>query len=304
MAGWDVHTHLVPPTVLGSAERGEHGLSVSDGFLVVDGGARLPLRRLGSPDALLDWVSAQGLDGAVVSVPPPLFRYGLEPAWADLVNAGLRELSDRFRVLGHVPLDSPRLAADVAAKLISGGGFSGLALGTLSTSPGFASPELDPLWQILGEAGAFVLLHPGHCPDPRLEPYYLANLLGNPYETAVAAAGLIFGDVLGRFPGIRFCLCHGGGVTAAVVGRWQRGVDTSRPGIGPVRPSSAVRQFYVDDLVHDPAMLRLVLDTFGEDRVLAGSDWPFPMGSDQVDAARAVLTERLTRPGDPVRLAE
>jgi aminocarboxymuconate-semialdehyde decarboxylase len=157
------------------------------------------------------------------------------------------------------------------------------------------------VWERLDAAGAFVLLHPGASPDGRLAPYYLANLLGNPYETALAAAGLVFGDVLGRFGGIRFCLCHGGGVTAAVAGRWQRGHDTARPGIGPLRhpPSAALRRLYVDDLVHDPEMLRLVESTFGADHVLVGSDWPFPMGCDAIDSDRATAqadrTSRLIR---------
>ncbi|HCU51013.1 MAG TPA: aminocarboxymuconate-semialdehyde decarboxylase, partial [Micromonosporaceae bacterium] len=70
----------------------------------------------------------------------------------------------------------------------------------------------------------------------------------------------------------------------------------------PVRtPREAMRGFYVDDLVHDPEMLRLAEATFGEDHVLVGSDWPFPMGCDTINTtratARATQTERLTRPG-------
>lgn len=297
MTGWDVHTHLVPPTVLEAARRNESGLSVDDGDLVVDGRTRLPLRRLGSPDALLAWVDAQGLDGAVVSVPPPLFRYDLSPEWADLVNEGLRQLTGpRLRVLGHLPLGDAAAPA-VAESLAGEGVFSGFALGT-----GPAYTGLEALWEVLDAVGAFTLIHPGHNPDPRLEPFYLANLLGNPYETAVAVAGLVFGDVPARYPGIRFCLCHGGGVTAAVAGRWQRGVDTDRPGLAPMGlpVAEAMRRFYVDDLVHDPAVLTLLGETFGAERVLAGSDWPFPMGADGLDpdrtAARAAVSESLTRP--------
>jgi aminocarboxymuconate-semialdehyde decarboxylase len=184
---------------------------------------------------------------------------------------------------------------------VAGGGFSGFALGTLTSSPGYAAPELDRLWSVLDAVGAFTLIHPVESTDDRLQRYYLSNLLGNPYETAVAVAGLLFADVLGRFPGIQFCLCHGGGVTAAVAGRWQRGIDTARPGIEP--PSTpvakALRRFYVDDLTHDPAVLGLLAETFGAERVLAGSDWPFPMGCDQLDqvrtAARAQATDLLTR---------
>jgi aminocarboxymuconate-semialdehyde decarboxylase len=198
-------------------------------------------------------------------------------------------------VLGQLPLHDPA-AATVAKALAGEGVFSGFALGTA----GFGG--LDEVWQVLDALEAFTLIHPGHSPDKRLSAYYLSNLLGNPYETGLAAAELVFADVPGRFPGIRFCLCHGGGVTAALAGRWQRGIDTARPGIEPpsLSVAEALRRFYVDDLVHDPAVLALLQTTFGADQVLAGSDWPFPMGSDQVDpgraAARSTVCEQLTRP--------
>jgi aminocarboxymuconate-semialdehyde decarboxylase len=291
MAGWDVHTHLIPPTVLSAAHRGEFGLSVESGSLIVDG-QRLPLGRLADPAALLHWVAEQELDGAVVSVPPALFRYDAGVEWAELVNQGLRELATpQLRVLGQLPLLDPAAPA-VAASLAREGVFSGFALGTPSYE------GLDAVWQVLHSLEAFTLIHPGHSDDKRLDSFYLTNLLGNPYETGLAAATLVFADVPGRFPGIRFCLCHGGGVTAALAGRWQRGIDTARPGISPpsLPVADALRRFYVDDLVPDDAVLELLGSTFGADRVLAGSDWPFPMGSDSVSAARAVAAGALTAP--------
>ncbi|NUR93934.1 MAG: amidohydrolase family protein [Kribbellaceae bacterium] len=291
MAGWDVHTHLIPPTVLAAAHRGEFGLSVDSGSLVV-GGDRLPLGKLADPAALLHWISEQSLDGAVVSVPPALYRYDAGLEWTELVNQGLRELATpQLRVLAHLPLLDPA-APGVAARLAGEGVFSGFAIGT----PSYAG--LDPVWRVLDAAGAFTLIHPGASDDKRLDSFYLSNLLGNPYETGVAAASLVFADVPGRFPGIRFCLCHGGGVTAAVAGRWQRGIDTARPGVRPVSlpVAEALRRFYVDDLVHDDAVLELLTSTFGAERVLAGSDWPFPMGSDEVSAARSAAAGDLTPP--------
>lgn len=291
MGGWDIHTHLIPPTVLSAAYKGEFGLSVDSGSLVVDE-ERLPLKRLADPAALLHWIDEQDLDGAVVSVPPALFRYDAGVEWAELVNQGLRELATpQLRVLGHLPLLEPE-APSVAASLAAEGVFSGFALGT----PSYAG--LDPVWRVLDEIEAFTLVHPGHSDDERLQSFYLTNLLGNPYETGLAAASLVFADVVGRFPGIRFCLCHGGGVTAAVAGRWQRGIDQARPGIiAPSLPvADALRRFYVDDLVHDEGVLELLGKTFGAERVLAGSDWPFPMGSDGIVAARATAADELTRP--------
>ncbi|TCC66349.1 hypothetical protein E0H73_05545 [Kribbella pittospori] len=291
MGGWDIHTHLIPPTVLSAAYKGEFGLAVDSGSLVV-GEERLPLKRLADPAALLHWIDEQDLDGAVVSVPPALFRYDAGVEWAELVNQGLRELATpQLRVLGHLPLLDPE-APSVAASLAGEGVFSGFALGT----PSYAG--LDPVWRVLDEIEAFTLVHPGHSDDERLQSFYLTNLLGNPYETGLAAASLVFADVVGRFPGIRFCLCHGGGVTAAVAGRWQRGIDQARPGIvAPSLPvADALRRFYVDDLVHDEGVLELLGKTFGAERVLAGSDWPFPMGSDAIAAARATAADELTRP--------
>ncbi|TCC49839.1 hypothetical protein E0H75_16105 [Kribbella capetownensis] len=291
MAGWDIHTHLIPPTVLSAAYKGEFGLGVDSGSLVA-GEERLPLKRLADPAALLRWIDEQDLDGAVVSVPPALFRYDAGVEWAELVNQGLRELATpQLRVLGHLPLLDAE-APSVAASLAGEGVFSGFALGT----PSYAG--LDPVWRVLHEIEAFTLVHPGHSDDERLQSFYLTNLLGNPYETGLAAASLVFADVVGRFPGIRFCLCHGGGVTAAVAGRWQRGIDQARPGIvAPSLPvADALRRFYVDDLVHDEGVLELLGKTFGAERVLAGSDWPFPMGSDGIVAARATAADELTRP--------
>jgi aminocarboxymuconate-semialdehyde decarboxylase len=291
VAGWDVHTHLIPPTVLSAAHRGEFGLSIDSGWLAIDG-HRLPLKRLADPAALLQWIADQELDGAVVSVPPALFRYDAGVEWAELVNQGLRELvTPQLRVLGQLPLLDPSAPA-VATALAREGVFSGFALGT----PSYAG--LDPVWQVLHELEAFTLVHPGPSDDERLESFYLSNLLGNPYETGVAAASLVFADVPGRFPGIRFCLCHGGGVTAMLAGRWQRGVDQARPGIEPLSlpVAEALRRFYVDDVVHDDAVLELLTRTFGAERVLAGSDWPFPMGSDAVSAARSAAAGELTRP--------
>ncbi|HET6989163.1 MAG TPA: amidohydrolase family protein, partial [Kribbella sp.] len=85
---------------------------------------------------------------------------------------------------------------------------------------------------------------------------------------------------------------------AVLAGRWQRGVDQARPGIEPLSlpVAEALRRFYVDDLVHDDAVLELLTKTFGAERVLAGSDWPFPMGSDAVSATRSATAEALTRP--------
>jgi aminocarboxymuconate-semialdehyde decarboxylase len=295
--GWDVHTHLVPPAA-----------------------DRPALPELGDAGALARWVASAGLTGAVVSPPPPLYRPDLSGIgrrrWVAAVNDGMGELcaehSDALVPLAYVPAEAPAEAVRVAQAL--GEGWAGVVAGTDLAGGVYSSPEYDPLWDLLSDRGLPLFVHPGHCPDPRLEPFYLTNLLGNPYETTVAAAHLVLGGVLERFPTLRVVLAHGGGAVAALAGRWQRGADTDRPGLHRLElaPGEAVRRFHVDSLVHSPAALRLVREVVGPDRVLLSTDWPFPMGADsieldglsvpearavRVDNARRCFGDRLSRTG-------
>ncbi|MFX6949903.1 amidohydrolase family protein, partial [Acinetobacter baumannii] len=73
-----------------------------------------------------------------------------------------------------------------------------------------SDPSYAPLWRALNEASAFLFLPPGESCDARLDPFYLANLLGNPTETAVASAHLVFGGILERHPRLTVCLAHAG----------------------------------------------------------------------------------------------
>jgi aminocarboxymuconate-semialdehyde decarboxylase len=187
----------------------------------------------------------------------------------------------RLLPLGYLPLEHPELAIAEYERLRHRPvvGVCGSAGGA---SVSLAEPRFDPLWRALDRDGRMLMLHPGSSPDPRLKAFYLANLLGNPAETALAAAQLIFGDVLARYPAMRVLLVHCGGAVPAMIGRWQRGYDTSRPGIKPLLepPSEMVRRLYVDCLAHDPLLVRHSVAVFGEDKMVLGSDWPFAMGLD------------------------
>lgn len=264
----DLHAHLGPTLPAGTAE------------------PRVPpdLRR---PEALLEHLDRLGLERAVVSIPPPFYRQDLRSddaaAWVTAVNDGLGELAAgerRFSALAYLPLEHPALARREIDR-VEGSDFVGFTASAGGRSVSLADRSLEPLWDALDERGAALLLHPGEPPDPRLEPMYLSNLLGNPFETTLAAAQLIFGDVPARFPRMRVVLAHGGGAVAALAGRWQRGVDTERPGLSPLTegPLQALKRFYVDSITHHPAVTELVRRVIGADRVVFGSDWPFPMGS-------------------------
>lgn len=295
--GWDVHAHLVPEALRSEAGAGRLGLAIEAGRCHLDGAPIAGALDVGTGE-LVEWLDSRGLAGAVVSVPPPLYRHRLPRAdaseWASLLNSGLDELvgaaPERLRALAFLPLSAPEEAAREAESR-TGRSWVGFLVGTSAPGRTLADPALEQLWSVLDERGSFVFVHPVDHPDERLDRFYLRNLLGNPVETGLAAASLVFSDAVARYPRIRFCLAHGGGVTSVLSGRWERGHATSRPGIGSLTlsPAQALARMFVDSVTCSRPALELAIDTFGVDHVLLGSDWPFPMGDEDPVAALSDL---------------
>jgi aminocarboxymuconate-semialdehyde decarboxylase len=261
-------------------------MSIVSGELVT-GTQHLQLGRITEPRQLLERFDNDSLDGGIVFIPPPLFRTDLngndQRAYAEALNDALLDAcslaSSRLRPLAYLPLEEPRVARELA--LAVGPEWAGVMAGTDLRGRSYADPGFDPLWQHLESCGLPLFIHPSASSDPRLENFYLGNLIGNPFETTTACAHLVLGGVLQRFPGLKVVLAHAGGCIAALAGRLQRGKDTDRPGLpsGLEDPLDLVRRLYVDSIAHSDALLRLVIEVMGEERVLLGSDWPFPMGT-------------------------
>jgi aminocarboxymuconate-semialdehyde decarboxylase len=113
-----------------------------------------------------------------------------------------------------------------------------------------------------------------------------------PHETAVAAASLAFGGVFKRHPKLKVCLAHGGGAFPTLLGRLTHAFEV-RPDLCQQccqdPPGAFLRQLYLDSLVHDPDMLKLIVNKFGSDRVIMGTDYPFPLG--EIDAPGGLIEE-------------
>jgi aminocarboxymuconate-semialdehyde decarboxylase len=299
----DVHAHLIPV--------GHEAVTRAEGVswdpetkqLAIDGHG-IGIKALFHPEALIAWMDGQGVERAWISVPPPTYRPGLAAAqaaiWTRALNQGLVAIAasypDRLEPLFHLPVAHPELAATIVRERAA----SGAARFSMSAGePGLmlSDASYGRLWQALDEAAAFLFLHPGEGCDGRLDPFYLHNLLGNPSETAVAAGHLVFAGILERHPCITICLAHAGGAVPAVAGRWQQGFETGRPGVDREveAPALALRRFCVDCIAHDGALLDLAASVFGPDRVVFGSDWPFPMGMIKPHEQLAGLAESRRR---------
>ena len=118
-----------------------------------------------------------------------------------------------------------------------------------------------PVFEAIDGLGLPLFLHPVHVVDPeRLARYYLTNLLGNPMESGIAAAHLIFSGVLDRFSNLDVCLPHAGGVFPYVVGRLQHG-HSVRPEMAhrdrDKGPMEYIRRFHYDTVSHSGEGARL-----------------------------------------------
>jgi aminocarboxymuconate-semialdehyde decarboxylase len=239
--------------------------------------------------ARLELMAASGVDMEVLS-PPPFMAFAdiAGPEAARLLREQNEAISEvihqypaSFRGLGMAPLQDAESAMQEIAYLMDTLGLAGVEILTQVAGKNLDSPDLAPIWQELDDRHALVFIHPlDVLGAERLTHYYLRNLLGNPVETAVALASLMFGSVFERFPHIRFLAAHGGGVAPFVIGRWEHGTQV-RPELEllPISPLTLLRHVYVDSIVHGAAQLRYLIDVLGADRIVLGSDTPFDMGT-------------------------
>lgn len=143
-------------------------------------------------------------------------------------------------------------------------------------------PIFYPLWEEVVRLGCALFVHPWDMgTEARLQKYWFPWLLGMPHETSIAIASMVMGGVFKKFPQIRVCYAHGGGCFPYLIGRISHGFR-ARPdlcqGECEEDPASFLGTFWVDSLVHDEDILQLLLKKVGEDRIILGSDYPFPLG--------------------------
>ena len=241
-----------------------------------------------SLDDRLAVLDAQGIDMQLVAPPPPQCYYQspVEHAVAGsrMVNDGLAawvgQRPDRFAGLGTVPFQEPEEAVAELTRAVSVLGLKGVMLLTNCDGEEIAADRFRPFWAKAEELGAIVMIHPnGFTEGKRFEEYYFSNVIGNPLETTVALHYLIFNGVLEAYPDLKIIAVHGGGYLPAYSGRidhaWGARKD-SHAGL-PKPPTEYLRKVYFDSVVFTPHQLKYLVDTFGADKIIMGSDYPFDM---------------------------
>ncbi|SDM41849.1 amidohydrolase family protein [Nonomuraea jiangxiensis] len=287
----DVHTHCVPR---GWPELGWPGaprLRVESEreatILVNDREFRKIQDDCWDPRVRLARMDRDGVDRQVVSPTPVFFGYDRPPEdgmrIAKIFNDLALEVCDDARLIPfcQVPLQDPALACEELDRCVANG-HRGVEIGNHVGDRDLDDPGVVEFLQHCADGGVPVFVHPWDLPTgPRVERWMAQWLVGMPAETHLSILAMILGGVFDRVPGtLRICFAHGGGSFAFWLGRlenaWHRRHDLV--GVSERPPSHYLGRFSVDSAVFDERALRLLVDTLGEDHVMLGTDFPYPLG--------------------------
>jgi len=290
----DTHAHFTPQTLL-TALKSEIGRFPNVELLEEDGKFRLsfmgqaPTRplspKLRDSDMRLEWMDEQHIDGQVVGGWLDSFGYELPAeegeAWSRFLNeyqTSGTEGIDRMYPLASVPLQDGKRAAKVLEEALANG-MHGAMIGTQphGSSGNLDDPDLDPFWEAAAALKATIYIHPMFgCGDPRLNDYAMMNAVGRGTDTTTAVARMLFAGHFIKHKGMRCVVSHGGGALPFMLGRLARNHEI-HPG-EYADPVQGFNQLFFDSVLFDPNALTFLCSCCGHDKVVMGSDYPFPIG--------------------------
>jgi aminocarboxymuconate-semialdehyde decarboxylase len=245
------------------------------------------------PEVRLQEMDRDGVDAQVMSATPVLFAYErpVEHALdcARLFNDAALELCSRgkgrLKSLCQVPLQE----VDAACKELSRcmrAGHLGVQIGNHVGNKNLDDAGIVTFLQHCADEGAAVLVHPWEMFGPeRMPKYMMPWTVGMPAETQLSVVAMILSGAFDRLPGtLRICFAHGGGSFAFLLGRLENAWHHHPVARGESEhpPSYYLNRFFVDSAVFDQRALQFLVGTMGADRVMLGSDYPFPLGEERV----------------------
>ena len=287
----DIHAHCAVPEALALM-----------GLKLGGPGLRNDLDMQGALDQRLAAMDAQGIDIEALSINPNWYRVEDRDKASRIIevqNEALAEACaanpERFVAFASVALQFPDLAAEQLATGVKKYGLRGAAVGGNVAGAELSDRRFDPFWAKAEELGVLVFIHPqaDGAPTQLKQRFqgngYLENVIGNPLETTIALAHLIFEGTLDRHPGLKICAAHAGGFLPSYIGRFDRGC-AMRPDLYPgahggiaQAPSAYIRQLYFDTMLFRPEGVRHLAEEVGAGQLMVGTDWPYPWTDEAID---------------------
>jgi len=295
----DIHTHVEFAGTLDILKKRYTEEEIFERFVVSATGRRsAELNRgivaairdaLRDPHKKLRDMDEAGIGFSVLSSTPFAFFYEVEDDLAvelatfqnDKLAEMVKKFPDRFAAMATLPLQVPEEALRELNRAAKELGLRGVEIGSHIAKRELDDEAFFPVYEALQGLDMPIFIHPHHVAGlDRLLEYYLNNLIGNPLDTTIAAANLIFGGVLEKYPRLKIILAHAGGQFPYIIGRWEHGYKVRPECKDKVHqsPMAFFKNFYYDIITHNPDALRYLISLAGSDHVLLGTDYPYDMG--------------------------
>lgn len=293
----DVHTHIIPKHLPDFTKQFGYGQFIQldhnqEGKAwMMQGSKRFReiLANCWDAELRIKEMSQHGVDKQVICTIPVMFSYDVKPNDGlsisqflnDDIAATVNQYPDKFIGLATVPMQDTNLAIKELERCMKLG-YKGVQIGSNINNLNLNEQQFFDFYAACEQLNAAILIHPWQMMgQEHMSKYWLPWLVGMPAEISRAACSMIFGGVFERFKKLKVCFAHGGGSLLPTLGRIEHGWDC-RPDLVAIdnknNPKSYLGQFWVDSHVCDTEMLQYTIKQCGANRVMQGSDYPFPLG--------------------------
>lgn len=293
----DVHTHIIPKHLPDFSKKFGYGEFIQlehhepGKAWMMQGNKRFReiLENCWDPEVRIKEMALHGIDKQVICTIPVMFSYHAKPEDClllseflnDDIAATLNQYADKFIGLATVPMQDTKLAVKELERCMKLG-FKGVQIGSNINNINLNDESFNDFWAACEQLNAAILIHPWQMMgQEHMTKYWLPWLVGMPAEISRAACSMIFGGVFERYKNLKVCFAHGGGSLLPTLGRIEHGWEC-RPDLVAIdnkkNPKDYLGRFWVDSHVCDTEMLEYTVKKCGANRVMQGSDYPFPLG--------------------------
>lgn len=293
----DTHAHYFPQTYIDLVAK--HGNRVGTSVVEANGATfiQVGLNLRTGPitpefidlDKRINLMDKQGVGMHALSLTQPMVYWAdddlgvqLSMAYNDAISAAHKAHPTRFIGFACLPMQNPKLALDELNRVAKLPGIKGVYLATGIRDRELSDRSFFPIYARCEELGLPIFLHPMMINNERMKQFYLINICGNPFDTALAACHLIFGGVLDAFPKLEISLPHAGGALPILRGRMDRGfVIRAECKHLPRPPSEYLKRFTYDTISYNEDLLTDLVKLVGVDRIMVGSDYCFDIAYEE-----------------------